>query len=65
MDGFSLYSLVKPLGIAALSLLLITAASGLFRRKLRRRFLTIHKILATLTVAVALTHGILVMVLYS
>jgi hypothetical protein len=65
MDGFSLSSLIVPLGITALTLLLITAASGLFRRKLGRRFMTVHKIFAWATVAVALCHGTLVMLLFS
>ncbi len=65
MDGFNFYSLIEPLGITALTLLLATAVTGLFRRKLKRRFLTIHKILAALTVAIALCHAILVMILFS
>jgi hypothetical protein len=65
MDGFNFISLIEPLGITALTLLLATVATGLFRRKLKRRFLTIHKILAALTVTVALCHAILVMVLFS
>lgn len=65
MDAFSWYSLIELLGITALTLLLITAATGLLRRKLGRRFLTVHKILAALTVAVALCHGTLVIVFFS
>jgi hypothetical protein len=64
MDGFSFVSLIKPLGATALTLLLATAAVGLFRRKLGRRFLRIHKTLAALTVAAALCHAILVMILF-
>jgi hypothetical protein len=63
MDGFNWSSLVVPLGITTLTLLLITAATGLFRRKLRRRFLTVHKVFAWATVGVALCHAALVMVL--
>jgi hypothetical protein len=64
MEGFNFHSLIEPLGITALTLLLATAATGLFRRKLKRWFLTIHKILAALTVTVALCHAILVMILF-
>jgi DMSO/TMAO reductase YedYZ heme-binding membrane subunit len=63
MDGFNFNSVIEPLGITALTLLLVTAATGLFRRKLKRRFLTIHKILAILTVTAALCHAVLVIVL--
>lgn len=62
--SFSLVSVVKPLGICALSLLLITFLIGLFRRKLGRRFLKLHRIFAFLTVIIALCHGILVLVLF-
>lgn len=65
MEGFNFASLIEPLGITALTLLLITASTGLFRRKLGRRFLTVHKVLAAMTVAVALCHGILVITVFS
>ena len=61
---FSLFSLVKPLGICALSSLLITLLIGLFRRKLGRRFLKLHMTFAFLTVIIALCHGILVLMLF-
>lgn len=61
---FSLFSLIKPLGICALSLVLMTFGTGLFRRKLGRRFLKVHKVLAWLTVTLALCHGILVLSLF-
>lgn len=61
---FSLFSLVQPLGICALSLLLVTLLTGLFRRKLGKRFLKVHRLLAFATILVALSHGILVLVLY-
>jgi len=64
LGAISLFSLVKPLGICALSSLLITFLIGLFRRRLGRRFLKLHKVFACLTVAIALTHGILVLVLF-
>jgi hypothetical protein len=61
---FSLFSLVKPLGICALSLVLITFCTGLFRRKLGRRFLKVHKLCAWLAAGLALCHGILVLSLF-
>lgn len=61
---FSLFSLVKPLGIATLCLVGATFLTGLLRRKLGRRFLKIHLPLATISVILGLTHGILVLVLY-
>lgn len=57
-------SLIRPLGICALSLLLVTFLTGLFRRRLGRRFLKLHKILAFLTVGIALCHGLLVLLLF-
>lgn len=62
--SLSLISLVRPLGIGALILLLITFFTGLFRRRLGRRFLKTHKIFAFITVAIALCHGVLVLVLF-
>jgi len=62
--SFSLFLLVKPLGVSTLTLLLLTFLAGLFRRKLGRRFLRVHKTLAFLTVALALFHGILVLILF-
>jgi hypothetical protein len=61
---FSFFSLVKPLGICALSSLLITFLIGLFRRKLGRRFLKVHMTFAFVTIIIALFHGILVLVLF-
>ena len=63
-DGpFSLVSLVRPLGIATLSLVSVTFLTGLFRRKLGRRFLKLHLPLAIVSVILGFTHGILVLVL--
>ncbi len=62
--GVSLFSFVKPLGICALGSALVTFGTGLFRRKLGRRFLKVHKIFAWLTVGFALCHGILVLALF-
>ncbi len=61
---FSLFSLVKPLGIATLSFVFATFLAGLLRRKLGRRFLKIHLSLAIISIILGLTHGILVFVLY-
>lgn len=63
-SSFSLFSLVRPLGIATLSFVSATFLTGLFRRKLRRRFLKVHLALAIISVILGLTHGILVFVLY-
>ena len=62
--SLSAVSLVRPLGICALSLLLVTFLTGLFRRRLGRRFLKIHKTFAFLTVGIALCHGLLVLLLF-
>jgi hypothetical protein len=62
--SFSLFSLVEPLGIATLSFVSVTFLTGLFRRKLRRRFLKIHLILAVISVILGFTHGILVFTLF-
>jgi hypothetical protein len=62
--GISLFSFVEPLGISALSLVLITFGTGLFRRKLGRRFQKVHRVLAWVAVGLALCHGILVLALF-
>lgn len=62
--GFKWYSLIEPLGISTLSCLLLTFLAGLFRRKLGRRFKKVHITLATITVGLALSHGLLVLILY-
>lgn len=63
-QSFSLFFLVEPLGIATLCFVSATFLTGLFRRKLRQRFLKIHLPLAIISVTLGLTHGILVMILY-
>jgi phosphoglycerol transferase MdoB-like AlkP superfamily enzyme len=60
---FSLFSLIRPLGICALVAVSVTFITGLFRKKLGRRFLKVHKTFAWLAIAFALGHGILVLVL--
>ncbi len=62
--GFFWGSLVKPFGIATLTLLLATAAFGLLRRRKPRLLLKWHKRLAITTVVVALAHAALVIRLY-
>jgi len=62
--GFSLFSFIKLLGGCALGSALATFGTGLFRRKLGRRFLKAHKVFAWLTVGFALCHGILVLALF-
>ena len=62
--SLSLISLVRPLGICVLGSLLITFLTGLFRRRLGRRFLKTHKIFAFITVVIGLVHGLLVLVLF-
>jgi phosphoglycerol transferase MdoB-like AlkP superfamily enzyme len=64
MEGFNFFSLIEPLGVITLSLLLITTATGVFRKKLRRRFMTVHKIFAWLTVVFALSHETLVIAFF-
>lgn len=63
-SSFSLFSLVEPLGIATLSCVTATFLTGLFRRKLARRFLKIHLLFAIVSVILGFTHGILVLVLF-
>ena len=59
-----LYSVIQPLGICTFGLLLVTFGLGIFRRKLGRRFMKLHLAVAVLTVASAICHGILVLILY-
>ena len=61
---FSWFSLIQPLGIATLSLVGLTFLTGLLRKKLKRKFLKIHLPLAIATLALGLTHGLLVFILY-
>lgn len=62
--GISLFSFVKPLGLCALGSALVAFATGLFRRKLGKRFLKVHRTFAWLTVGFALCHGSLVLALF-
>ena len=61
--GLSWLSLVEPLGISALTCVLITFGTGLLRRRLRTRFLRVHRVFAWLAVGLGLVHGILVLTL--
>ncbi len=54
--GLQLYRFTAPLGIATFSLLILTACAGLFRRKLKRRFLRIHQTVAAATIITATLH---------
>jgi hypothetical protein len=63
-SSISLFSFIKPLGICALGSVLVTFGTGLFRRKLGRRFLKVHRTFAWLTVGLALCHGILVLAFF-
>jgi len=63
--SFSLFSLVRPLGIATLSFVSVTFLTGLFRKKLRQRFLKIHLPLAIISAVLGFAHGLLVLILYS
>jgi hypothetical protein len=60
----SLFSLVKPLGIATLCLVSVTFLTGLFRRKLGKKFLKVHVPLAITSVILGLAHGTLVFILF-
>jgi DMSO/TMAO reductase YedYZ heme-binding membrane subunit len=57
--SFSVFTLIKVLGICALISLALTFLTGLFRKRLGRNFLRIHRVLASLTVLLALSHGII------
>lgn len=63
-SSLSLFSLVQPLGIATLCFVSATFLTGLFRSKLRRRFLKIHLLLAIISVILGFSHGVLVLVLF-
>jgi len=63
-SDISLVSFIRPLGICSLGFALVTFTTGLFRRKLGKRFLKVHRAFAWLTVGFALCHGILVSALF-
>lgn len=64
-DGaFTIASLIKPLGGLTLTLLVLTACTGLFMRKKPRPLMKAHKILAAVTLAAALVHALLVALLH-
>ncbi len=62
--SFSVHSLIKPLGIATLSCITSTFIVGLFRKKLRTKFLNIHLPLAITSLILGLTHALLVLILW-
>jgi Mg2+ and Co2+ transporter CorA len=55
--------LIKPLGIATYTFVIMTFLAGLFRAKLKLK-LKYHKTLAWITVSLASLHGLLVFWLY-
>ena len=58
------FELIEILGISALSGLLLSFFTGIFRKKLGRKFMTVHKVLAWITVIIALTHGTTVLIVF-
>ena len=62
--AFSWFSLIQPLGIATLSVVALTFLTGLLRKKFRKKFLKIHLPLAIAALALGLSHGLLVLILY-
>lgn len=59
-SGFALVRLTKPMGVATLSLLILTLLAGVFRRKAPKLLFKWHKRLGVTTVVFAITHAILV-----
>ena len=56
-----LIKFIKPMGIATLSLLILTFLMGIFRRKKPKLLLKWHKRLGITTLIVAITHALLVL----
>ncbi len=56
--------LIKPMGITTLSLLVLTAAGRLFRKKVPKFLVKWHKHLGIITLVSALTHATLVLIAY-
>jgi hypothetical protein len=54
-------SFIKPLGITTITLLVATLIVGLTMKKKRRVLLPVHRTLAFITLALALSHGLLVL----
>lgn len=54
--------LIKPMGIATLSLLVLTASGRLFRKRVPKFLVTQHKRLGIITVISALVHATLVLI---
>ncbi|MHC4663941.1 MAG: hypothetical protein ACYS8W_19940 [Planctomycetota bacterium] len=66
-DGFALYRLVKPLGIATLGLLLVTALIGVgmwIKPNIRLKVIMVHRITGILAALSGLSHGIIVFILH-
>jgi hypothetical protein len=58
-------NLIEPLGIAAIVSLFLTASCALFRRKNPRVLMKMHKVMAGVTILIALTHATLVIMMSS
>jgi hypothetical protein len=61
-EGLSLAQLIKPMGIITLSLLVLTAAGRLFRKKVPKFLTRWHKYLGITTLISAFIHAILVLI---
>ena len=59
--GLRLHRYTEPLGITTFGFLAATLATGLLRRKLKQKFLNIHRALAFTTGALAVTHALTVL----
>ncbi len=62
--SLELDKLIKPMGITTLSLLVLTAAGRLFRKKVPKFLLRWHKRLGIITLISASIHAILVLIVY-
>lgn len=62
--SFNFFELIEVLGVCALSSLLIAFLTGIFRRKLGRKFFLVHKLFAWLGIIFAVSHGITVMIVF-
>ena len=62
--SFSTFSLIRFLGACALVCASGSFLSAIFRKKLSRHFLKMHRILGWLTIIFALSHGISMMVFF-
>lgn len=63
-DGFSWFSLLKPLGITTFALLVLTAIMGISMRKKPKLLRKLHMAFAVATLVLALCHAALVFLLH-